>query len=194
MVVWNEEDDLLSDAVSSGDLPAIRRYLAGNGSANPEIVWSPDGDHLEDSRLAEAVTYWKGARGEDDLPDYRAFGPEELRSLLGHLAIIESAGEDFRYRLYGSYIASRYGEDRTGQRLSEKNTGMGRFFNAAYRAALARRDMLFTRHLPPRDSRVTACQRLLMPFARDGVADVLVIANLAFATDRMRYGPFGQSE
>ena len=71
---------------------------------------------------------------------------------------------------------------------------MARFFNAAYRADIARCTLLFTRHGPPSGSRVTAYQRLPMPFARNVVADILVIVNLVFAPDRVPYGPLGESE
>ena len=124
MSAWSEEEDRLFEAVSSGDLGAVRSYLAGNGSADPEMFWEPGPDQLDDSRLAKAARFWESVRVGEDLPDYSAFGPEDLKPLLGHLAIIESLGADFRYRLYGSYITARYGEDRTGQFICEKNAGM----------------------------------------------------------------------
>ena len=68
--------------------------------------------------------------------------------------------------LYGSFIASRYAEDRTGQSPTVCNVGMGQFFNAAYRASMHRKEPLFTRHAPPPDSKVKACQRLILPFRR----------------------------
>ena len=71
---------------------------------------------------------------------------------------------------------------------------MARFFNAAYRADIARCTLLFTRHGPPSGSRVTAYQRLPMPFARNVLADILVIANLVFVPDRVPHGPLGDSE
>ena len=117
-----------------------------------------------------------------------------MKPLLGDLAIIESSGDGFRYRLYSSYIGARCGEDRTGQHISEKNAGMARFLNAAYRAAIVCRELLFTRRRPPLKSRVTVCQRLLMPFACNGTANIHVNADLAFALDRASYGPLGESE
>ena len=39
MNVCSGEDDLLYDAVSNGDLVEVRSYLAGNGLADPEMVW-----------------------------------------------------------------------------------------------------------------------------------------------------------
>ena len=52
-----------------------------------------------------------------------------MKSLLGYIMVIEKAleSDDLTYRLHGSFIASRYAEDRTGQNLTVRNVGIGQF-------------------------------------------------------------------
>ena len=56
-----------------------------------------------------------------------------MKPLLAYIMVIEKVVEsdDLTYRVYGSFIASRYVEDRTGQDLTLRNLGMGHFFNSA---------------------------------------------------------------
>ena len=81
-----------------------------------------------------------------------------MKPILGYIMVIEKVVEsdDLTYRVYGSFIASRYVEDRTGQDLTLRNVGMGHFFNAAYHVSMHRKEPLFTRHAPPPDSKVKA--------------------------------------
>ena len=51
MSVCSGEGDLLFDAVSNGDLAEVRSYLAGNGLADPEMVWEPGQNQLDENRL-----------------------------------------------------------------------------------------------------------------------------------------------
>ena len=95
------------------------------------------------------------------------FSPEDLKPLLGYFAIIKSSGADFRYRLYGSYITARYGEERTGQFISEKDA----------------RSWLDSSTRP-----------ITLPSQRNVEAYILVIANLVFAPDRVHYGPLLEGE
>ena len=84
-------------------------------------VWSED-----DDRFSQLIA-------DDDLPRYRSFEPETMKPLLGYIMVIEKVVEsdDLTYRVYGSFIASRYVEDRTGQALTLRNLGVGHFFNSA---------------------------------------------------------------
>jgi len=183
MFRWQAEDDAILRAISDRDLAAVVAFVVASGSAAPEVCWDPAPEDIDDAKLAAAVDYWRALKSGDPLPRYGAFEPEALKPLLGFLMVIERvAGEDdLAYRLYGSFVASRYGGDRTGERLSKRNAGMGQFFNAAYRAALARPGVLYTTHAPPALSRVKACQRLILPFRREGpAAEVLVVVNCPY--------------
>ena len=84
-------------------------------------VWSED-----DDRFSQLIA-------DDDLPRYRSFEPETMKPLLAYIMVIEKVVEsdDLTYRVYGSFIASRYVEDRTGQALTLRNLGVGHFFNSA---------------------------------------------------------------
>jgi hypothetical protein len=186
MSVWSGEDDRLSRLIVADDRQAIEQVIKESGSSEPNLIWNPLPHQIEEARLADASRLWHALKGDDDLPHYRSFEPEAMKPLLGYILVIEKVGEsdDLYYRLYGSLVASRYGEDRTGQSLTARNAGMGQIFNAAYRASMQRKEPLFTRHTPPPGSKVKACQRLILPFCRHGeAAEVLVVANIAYAPD-----------
>jgi hypothetical protein len=184
MSVWSEDDDRLSRLIADDDWQAVELFIRECGSAELNLIWNLGSLQIEDARLDDACRLWHALRGEDDLPRYLSFEPESMKPLLGYIMVIEKVVEsdDLTYRLYGSFVASRYAEDRTGQSLTVRNAGMGQFFNAAYRASMHRKEPLFTRHAPPPDSKVKACQRLILPFRRQGeAAEILVVANVAYA-------------
>ena len=61
MSVCSGEDDLLFDAVSNGDLAEVRSYLAGNGLADPEMVWEPGQNQLDENRLSGAASFGRAS-------------------------------------------------------------------------------------------------------------------------------------
>lgn len=79
---------------------------------------------LEAPENAEVIAlhdYWQSRRGERPMPDRADIRPSEFARMLPSVAIIEviDAGRDFRFRLFGSELASWMGCDRTGQRFSD---------------------------------------------------------------------------
>lgn len=193
MSVWDDHDNRIVQIIAEENTDEVSAFVQECGSTDVETLWNPDPNLMNEASIAEAIRYWHAACGDDDLPDYRAFDPSDLKPLLGNLLVIERVrqSDDLRYRLFGSLISVRYGEDRTGQSLTARNAGMAKFFNSAYRASLLRRELLFTRHAPPPDSRVKACQRLMMPFRGETeTADRLIVANLSYSPDRRGRGLF----
>ncbi len=69
---------------------------------------------------------WLSKRGSRPLPLRRAFDVIELRPWLGFLCLvdIEDQGRDFRYRIFGTRIATLIGRELTGRRLSEVDSGL----------------------------------------------------------------------
>ena len=69
---------------------------------------------------------WLSKRGGGPAPSRRAFDVIELRPWLGFLCLvdIEEQGRDFRYRIFGTRIATLVGRELTGRRLSEVDGGL----------------------------------------------------------------------
>ena len=90
------------------------------------MIWNLGSLQIEETWLDDACRLWHALRGDDDLSRYRSFEPETMKPLLGYIMVIEKVAEsdDLTYRLHGSFIASRYAEDRTGQNFTVRNVGM----------------------------------------------------------------------
>jgi len=85
---------------------------------------------LEGPENAEAIAlhdYWRSKRGDRPMPDRSDIVPSEFVRMLPSVAIIEviDGGRDFRFRLFGSELATWMGCDRTGQRFSEMQPAPG---------------------------------------------------------------------
>lgn len=90
-------------------------------------------------------------------------------------------GRDFRYRLYGSMVASVSGFDMTGKLLSEHPASpyVTEFALAGYRAAVQRREPLYSeRHLVG-TALATRWQRIALPLIGDDGTVVRLLAGTA---------------
>ena len=69
----------------------------------------------------ELLTYWR-TKCRDGLPPSRAdLEPiAEIPTLLKHVFLFDVVGDQFRYRLIGSFIVDRAGRDCTGKLLDER--------------------------------------------------------------------------
>jgi hypothetical protein len=97
-----------------------------------------------------------------------------MKPPLGYIMVIEKVVEsgDLTYRLYGSFIASRYAEDRTGQNLTVRNVGMAQFSMPLVSRPCTARNLC---------SRGTH-RHLILPFSCHAeAAEILVVANVAHA-------------
>jgi len=91
----------------------------------------------------------KPAGGYADRAD---FDPFKLRPWLGYIMILEHlpADDDFRYRMYGTFVAEQTGCDMTGRRVSdfgpELGPGFRTFFKRLYNECLARKTIIYAEH------------------------------------------------
>lgn len=77
---------------------------------------------LPDPLLQSLYDYWLSRRHGHVAPDRRDIDPLDMpRTLLPHLLLVEleGAAPRVRYRLIGTEISTRYGEDFTGRYLDE---------------------------------------------------------------------------
>jgi len=76
--------------------------------------------HRVSNLIEQGLDYWDGKRAGRRMPARRDIEPTEILDLLPYVVLIdvERAPLDFRYRLVGTAVASRFGRDHTGVRFS----------------------------------------------------------------------------
>jgi hypothetical protein len=71
-----------------------------------------------EAKLTGLRALWDAKRQERAMPSRDDFGIHELRPWLGHLALVDVAGER-TFRLCGTSLSARFGGDMTGKRVTE---------------------------------------------------------------------------
>lgn len=131
---------------------------------------SPEPGDIADPRLVRLLGHWealRAAKSAGGLPLVQAFDPTPVRFIIGWLMIIEplDGGGDFRYRLYGSQIAAITRRDLTGCKISDSFPQFAAWTSTLYRASMAHKHPMLTRHAPRRYVPVEQWERLILPFA-----------------------------
>jgi len=138
-----------------------------------------------DDRLNGLIGYWAGKRQGRRFPARADFDPLELKSLLGHLLMVDVVrGPEnqlrFRYRLFGTEFIFYHGGDLTGHWVDEIG-------NAVYRAQLCGlyNHVVATGATPMvsydymLESRRHRFQAVILPLASDGkTIDMLLSSGL----------------
>lgn len=77
-----------------------------------------------DPELADFLAIWDERRAGRDIPCRADFLPEDFRSHLGYINVVEPGpGDSYRYRLVGTAIAQAVGRDVTGLTLEQIYSG-----------------------------------------------------------------------
>ena len=157
--------------ILAGELDDIRAAFAERGAAGPEIAWSPDASSLPSPQLRFLLNYWRERAAARPAPRIHDIDPVDMRPALGFIVLADvlDGGEDFRFRLYGSVVASVSGFDLTGKRLSEHPAPdyVSSFYLALYRAAYRRGEPVSTSHRPPLAVHTRVWHRLMLPLASE---------------------------
>jgi hypothetical protein len=141
---------------------------------------------IGDARLATVYAYWwarrpGGAGGPSRLPSRADIEPLELYRVLPQLLLADVVGERqrIRYRVVGTEIVARWGNDDTGRYLDEMPPGPATDLSIKlYQIALSRRAALYseTNLRPDGDIGAALLCRLILPLASDGVTVDMVLA------------------
>lgn len=77
----------------------------------------PSLDFIGSSSVAETVSYWQTKRAGRAIPSRADLDPVDLPRSLKDIALLDILPEqnDFRFRVFGSSLALRYGRDYTGK-------------------------------------------------------------------------------
>jgi hypothetical protein len=147
------------------------------------------------AKLEGLYRHWLERRGARLMPARADFDALNLKDWLGNLMLIEvlSGGAEFRYRLYGSVLASYYGEDYTGKttRVVEPDVA-SRVTREYAEVSRQRRPLLVRRKRAVRHSMLTIA-KLILPLSADGnTVDMLLVGS--YPEDRGRQRGEGASD
>lgn len=155
--------------IAEDRLQPIRDAFRKEGAQGPIIVWNPTASAMAARPLAALIEYWTALRENGGLPLAERIDPLEMRRALGYVMLVDviENGEDFRYRLFGSAVASVSGFDMTGRRLSEHAASayLLEFSLALYRAALRRKEPVFSQYAPAGTKVTAEWHRVALPLA-----------------------------
>jgi hypothetical protein len=158
------------------------RDIRWRGGYDRAMLLAQSGDSLEiyHPLLQRLLELWHVKRGQRPMPARADFDVLELRDWLGNLMLLDvlEGATEFRYRLYGSVLASYYGRDLTGRSTAALPPETRSIVCREYGEVCAsRRPMMVERKRSVRHSaRIVA--KLILPLSRDdGDADMLLIAS-----------------
>ena len=166
-----------------GDLAPIDAVFASHGATPPEIAWQPVAAQLSPAPLRFLAAHWAQLPRRADLPHVRQIDALQLGPALGCIMLLDAidGGRDFRYRLYGTIVTRISRFDMTGRLLSQHpaSSYVAEFGLAASRAALQRRQALYTARAPVGAEETATWHRLALPLIDDTGAVVRLIAGAA---------------
>ena len=160
-----------AEAIRAGDLADIPATFVRHGAAAPTLVWSPTVCDLRTAPLRHLLGHWSSLQDAGRLPSYRQIDPFDLRPALGYVMLIDTLVDsaDFRYRLYGSALASISGADMTGRHLSELPASpyVREFSIAVGHAVMHRREAVYTARSPVGAQETVVWERLVLPLVNE---------------------------
>jgi hypothetical protein len=113
-----------------------RTLYVGDRESPTRIIADPIA--IEQPALAEMLTYWRGKRGEQRIPQYAQFAAREIARHLGSIMVADALPDcsNFRYRLVGSRVTRYFLSDATGKTVDDEFAGeLGQFLVALNRQA-----------------------------------------------------------
>jgi hypothetical protein len=147
------------------------------------LAWNPAAEQFDADSLRFLTAYWHGLAGTGELPHLKQIDPIALRPALGYVMLLDpvKGGRDFRYRLYGSQIASVSGFDMTGKLLSEHpaKSYVTEFGLASYRAMVQRGEPVYTERHTVDAVQATRWQRIALPLVGDDGTITRILAGTA---------------
>lgn len=160
--------------------------MIGSVVLKPELMTSAPLSVLPDPLLQRLYDYWLSRRHGRVVPERRDIDPLDMpRALLPHLLLVEleGAGPRIRYRLIGTEIGKRYGEDFTGRYLDEVSGPYYRdLLQDIYRRMRAHAKPIYAEGLfYIGDNIIAKTCRLYLPLAQDGEI-TMALAGQTFPT------------
>jgi len=171
--------------------PKLRDLFNDAGTRPPLILWEPTEAEIGNPLMQAFARKMRALADAEGRVPATAISTESLGALGRWTLLVDVEGADgpFRYRHAGDgilpYATRRDMIDRTSDDYSDF---LGAFFTALYRAAIKRREWVFSEHEPPREVFIRIWQRLIVPlFGEDG-ATVTRFAVMAVPENTLRAG------
>jgi hypothetical protein len=146
-----------------GELQAL---FQANGARGPSIAWDPSVDSIGPKPMKFTLDLWHRA-ATLGLPTTRFVDPIDLAPALGYLLLVDviDGGADFSYRLFGTHISVVSGFDLTHKKLSDHpaSSYIREFSMALYRAAIIRREPVWSHYGPAMAVSTAAWERVVLP-------------------------------
>lgn len=137
----------------------------------------------------EVLAFWQGLPRVEGVADVVKIDPQELRSVLGYLMLVDAGAgpNDYRYALYGSKIAEVAGFDITGKSVWDVATtsAIKILFVACYRAVRQLRRPLYTIHKAPPSITTSHWHRLILPLGQGGKVKRFLVCNTPIQDGRL---------
>ena len=134
-----------------------------------------------DARLIDLYRLWQAKRRDARIPARSEFGLDELRPLMGRLAILDviDGGADFRFRLYGSNIATAYRGEMTGKSVREYRPHFYTTITPGYLNCVTTRAPHYDQLEVDDQMMLYRWERLILPLASDGTTvNMLLVASI----------------
>ena len=152
------------------DLTELQELFDANGARGPSIRWDPPADTIQKLPMRFTLERWQQA-ATLGLPTTRFVDPIKLTPALGYLLLVDvvDGGQDFVYRLFGSRVSAVSGFDMTHKKLSNHpaSSYIREFSIALYRAAIVRREPVWSHYGPAMAVSTAAWERIVLPLADD---------------------------
>lgn len=135
-----------------------------------ELIEHPLGE-VSSAILRPALAHWEAARGAKAIPSRAEINPLALKSTLGLMAMVDvvDQGRDFVFRLFGTELSSRVGEDFTGRSVdSIVPKAYGELLRRSYEKVVARRAPSFDHVAFQYRNHARLYHRLTLPLSGDG--------------------------
>ncbi|MFO0989620.1 MAG: PAS domain-containing protein [Alphaproteobacteria bacterium] len=132
-----------------------------------------DLSQLIEPGLRALHAYWSVKRGARPMPARADIDPVEVPRLLPHLMLVAVSDDPprFRFRLVGTEIVARYGDELTGRALDEIDLGgeIGSI-QSQYEETVRAAAPTYCRHaIETRQGKYLRYERLLLPLSSDGI-------------------------
>jgi len=166
------EDGLRSDEwfqdILSGRTDRIEETFVAAGAACPTTLWTPRADEAQTTPIRHLIRFFERRRSEGTGVPAAMLDPSEFRPALGYVNVVEpvDGGRDFRFRIFGTFVAAVTGRDLTGRLVSQipASDYVVDHALACYRAAFARRLPLLSLRIPLGTEKTRRWERLVLPF------------------------------
>lgn len=175
----------------------MRRNLSIEVSGLTEpasVTVDPTEKDLTDGRMRALLGAWRRARFKHGrLPRRAELGLGLLESIRNHVIDIDVLpGDDFRFRTYGGAIASAFGRDMTGRRVSELPPSDAKLIATVYKLAKTEGVPCVTRHRPSKGVLVEYWLRLVLPLDKERAGRVAAFLSLNVPVDPSTLPIFSQ--